>query len=89
MESFWSFCYLVEDFEDLKLDVEVIKVLTEESEGSEDFKDLKPDRWHYQGSDWRFWSFLIQFYISSFHVSSTVSQKPMKLKIRSSGHVIK
>ena len=38
-----KFCYLAEDSEDLKLDVEVIKVLTEESEDFEDTKDLKLD----------------------------------------------
>ena len=46
-----KFCYLVEDYEDLKPDVEVIKVLTEESEDSEDTEDLKPDCWRCKGSD--------------------------------------
>ena len=36
-------CYFAEDFEDIKSDVEVIKILTEEYEDSEYFEDLKPE----------------------------------------------
>ena len=46
-----KFCYLAEDSEDLKPDVEVIKVMTEESEESKDTKDLKPDYRSCQCSD--------------------------------------
>ena len=38
-----KFCYLDEDYEDLKPDIEVIKVLTEESKDYEDTEDLKLD----------------------------------------------
>ena len=36
-----KFCYLAEDSEDLKPDIEVIKVLTIDSEDSENTEDLK------------------------------------------------
>ena len=43
-----KFCDLAEDSEDIKPDVEVINILTEDSE---DTKDLKPDCRRCQSSD--------------------------------------
>ena len=41
--KFLKFCYLAEDSEDLKPDIEVIKVLIEEYEDYEDYEDHKPN----------------------------------------------